>query len=88
MTDRDHDNRSEKNNGHATLAAQNANHKVSSKGHQGTERGGTQARSGADQRHDGKGHQDGGGDGAGGAPKAQGQGGHPDHHRGGPGQHD
>jgi hypothetical protein len=31
-------------------------------------------RSGTDERHDGKGRQNGGGDGAGGAPKKQGQG--------------
>ena len=59
MVARNHNNRSEKQKGHAPI-------------HQGTETQGD--RPGTDDRHDGKGRQDGGGDGAGGAPKQQGQG--------------
>lgn len=87
MTVRDHNNRSEKNKGHTPLGRNEANLNEASQGHQGHERGGTQARTGADERHDAKGRQDGGGDGAGGAPKHQGQGGHPRHQDGGPGEH-
>lgn len=74
MTTRNHNNRSEKRKGHVPdhEAQQNAN--PANQGHQGAERGATQDRSGADERHDGKGRQNGGGDGAGGAPKKQGQG--------------
>ncbi|WP_460448869.1 hypothetical protein [Alsobacter sp. SYSU BS001988] len=87
MTVRDHNNRSEKQKGHVPLKQGEADRNEASQGHQGQERGGTQARSGADERHDGRGRQDGGGDGAGGAPRVQGQGGHPAHRDGGPGQH-
>lgn len=87
MTVRDHNNRSEKQKGHVPTAQGGANANDASQGHQGRERGGTQDRSGTDQRLDGKGRQNGGGDGAGGAPKTQGQGGHHDHQNRGTGGH-
>jgi hypothetical protein len=87
VTGRDHNNRSEKQNGHAPVEQGRADANAASQGHQGHERGGTQSRAGTDERHDSKGRQDGGGDGAGGAPRAQHQGGHPAHRDGGPGQH-
>lgn len=59
MVTRNHNNRSEKQKGHAPL-------------HQGTEV--AQDHGGTDERHDGKGRNNGRGDGAGGAPKKQGQG--------------
>ena len=61
MTSRSHNNRS----GDTHPA-------TSQEGHQGEED--QRDRSGTDERHDGKSRQNGGGDGAGGAPKQQGQG--------------
>ena len=58
MTSRNHNNRSEKQKGHMPV--------------QGNED--QRDRPGTDERHDGKSRQNGGGDGAGGAPKQQGQG--------------
>lgn len=71
MSTRDHNNRSEKQKGH-TAVHEGAHPATSQQGHQGVET--ARDRSGTDERHDGKGRQNGGGDGAGGAPKAQGQG--------------
>ncbi|WP_375459986.1 hypothetical protein [uncultured Enterovirga sp.] len=59
MVTRNHNNRSEKQKGHVPVED----------GAQAS-----QDHAGIDERHDGKGRQNGGGDGAGGAPKAQGQG--------------
>ena len=87
MTVRDHNNRSEKQKGHVPLKQGEARPERGQPGASGPGARGTQARSGADERHDGRGRQDGGGDGAGGAPRVQGQGGHPAHRDGGPGQH-
>ncbi len=71
MVARDHNNRSEKQKGH--MPVQEGVHAATSQaGHQGTET--LRDRSGTDERQDGKGRQNGGGDGAGGAPKKQGQG--------------
>lgn len=57
------------------------------KGHAPRQEGGDFDRPGTDDRQDGKSRQSGGGDGAGGAPRHQHQGGHPLHHDGGPGHH-
>jgi hypothetical protein len=74
MSTRNHNNRSEKQKGHVPNHEAEANVNTASQGHHGDERGGTQDRSGTDERHDGKSRQNGGGDGAGGASKQQGQG--------------
>lgn len=58
MSVRHHNNRSEKQKGHAPVSSGDV----------------SQDRGGTDERHDGKSRNDGGGDGAGGAPKKQGQG--------------
>lgn len=70
MVSRNHDNRSEKQKGHGHGSA-GAPHGAS-EGHQGRET--ARDRSGTDERHDGKSRNAGGGDGAGGAPRTQGQG--------------
>jgi hypothetical protein len=70
MTTRDHNNRSEKQKGHAPTH-QRDNHEAKAAGHQGAERG--VDRSGTDERHDGESRVNGGGDGAGGGPRVQGQ---------------
>lgn len=70
MATRDHNNRSEKQEGH--VPPNHGVQRAESMGHQGGEHG--QDRSGTDERGDGKSRSSGGGDGAGGAPKAQGQG--------------
>lgn len=57
------------------MAARNHNNRSEKqKGHEPAQAGGNQGLSGTDDRHDGKGRNNGGGDGAGGAPKQQGQG--------------
>ena len=71
MSTRHHNNRSEKQKGHAPVP-QGAHPSTSQEGHQGSET--LRDRSGTDERHDGKSRINGGGDGAGGAPKKQGQG--------------
>ncbi|MBV9078679.1 MAG: hypothetical protein JO048_14505 [Methylobacteriaceae bacterium] len=71
MSTRDHNNRSEKQKGHAPVQAGEppaTAHGGQHGDHEGRDRSGT------DSRQDGKSRQNGGGDGAGGAPKAQGQG--------------
>ncbi len=76
MVSRNHDNRSEKRKGHRPLGqaegAQESNPAAS--GHQGDTEGLTQSRAGVDRRNDSKSPQNGGADGAGGAPRQQGQG--------------
>lgn len=83
MVARDHNNRSEKQKGHAAVH-EGAHPATSQQGHQGTET--SRDRDGIDARQDGKSRQNGGGDGAGGAPKQQGQGqankGVDNHHQG------
>ncbi len=74
MVSRNHNNRSEKQKGHTPDGEAEHNLNASNQGHQGQERGGTQDRPATDERHDSEGRQNGGGDGAGGAPKQQGQG--------------
>lgn len=64
-----------------------SNRSEKQKGHEPRHEGGEDDLPGADHRQDGKGRQNGGGDGAGGAPRHQHQGGHPAHHEGGPGNH-
>ena len=71
MATRNHNNRSEKQKGHMPVH-EGAHPATSQQGHQGNET--MRDRSGTDERHDGKSRQNGGGDGAGGAPKKQGQG--------------
>ena len=71
MVARNHNNRSEKQKGHMPVH-EGAHPSTSQEGHQGNED--QRDRSGTDERHDGKSRQNGGGDGAGGAPKQQGQG--------------
>lgn len=71
MVSRNHNNRSEKQKGHVPVH-QGAHPATSQEGHQGSET--MRDRSGTDERHDGKSRNNGGGDGAGGAPKKQGQG--------------
>jgi hypothetical protein len=56
------------------VARNHNNRSEKQKGHESVEAGGSKELSGTDERHDGKGRQNGGGDGAGGAPKKQGQG--------------
>lgn len=70
MTTRNHNNRSEKQKSHHP--EHDGVQRASSEGSQGTQHG--RDRSGEDERHDGRSRQNGGGDGAGGAPKSQGQG--------------
>ncbi len=70
MVARNHENRSEKQKGH--LPPHDDVQRARSQGHQGGQSGSD--RSGTDERHDGRSRTNGGGDGAGGAPKAQGQG--------------
>ena len=71
MVTRNHNNRSEKQKGHVPVS-EGAHPPTSQHGHQGNET--LRDRSGTDERHDGKSRINGGGDGAGGAPKTQGQG--------------
>ena len=71
MVTRNHNNRSEKQKGHTPLH-QGEHPATSQEGHHGSET--ERDRSGTDERHDGKSRINGGGDGAGGAPKKQGQG--------------
>ncbi|MDB5512597.1 MAG: hypothetical protein JWR08_2080 [Enterovirga sp.] len=71
MVARNHNNRSEKQKGHVPVE-EGVQAAASHEGHQGSER--ARDRTGTDERHDGKSRQNGGGDGAGGAPKQQGQG--------------
>ena len=71
MVSRNHNNRSEKQKGHAPVH-EGAHPATSQQGHHGTET--MRDRSGTDERHDGKSRTNGGADGAGGAPKKQGQG--------------
>jgi hypothetical protein len=71
MVTRNHNNRSEKQKDHVPVH-EGAHSARSYEGHQGSET--MRDRSGTDERHDGKSRQNGGGDGAGGAPKKQGQG--------------
>ncbi len=87
MTTRDHQNRSEKRKGHTPDSRAQADRNPANQGHQGRERGATQSLSGSDDRQDSKSRSNGGGDGAGGAPRTQGQGGHPRRREGGPGDH-
>ena len=56
------------------VARNHKNRSEKQKGHAPVEAGGSPDMGGTDERHDGKGRQNGGGDGAGGAPKKQGQG--------------
>ncbi len=70
MVTRDHNNRSEQQKGHTP--DHDGKQKAESQGHQASAK--SEDRSGTDERHDGKSRNDGGGDGAGGAPKKQGQG--------------
>jgi hypothetical protein len=74
MTSRNHNNRSEKQKGHTPDRSGEQTTSSTNQGHQGHEAGGTQDRPGTDERHDGESRQNGGGDGAGGPPKQQGQG--------------
>jgi len=74
MTTRNHNNRSEKRKGHTPDRSGEQNQNATNQGHQGYEAGGSQDRTGTDERHDSEGRQNGGGDGAGGAPKQQGRG--------------
>jgi len=71
MVSRNHNNRSEKQKGHTPIH-QGVRPSTSQEGHQGSET--MRDLSGTDERHDGKSRNSGGGDGAGGAPKKQGQG--------------
>lgn len=83
MSTRHHNNRSEKQKGHVAVQ-EGAHPATSQQGHQGIET--LRDRSGRDERQDGKSRHNGGGDGAGGAPKKQGQGqankGIDNHHQG------
>lgn len=76
MVSRNHNNRSEKMKGHTPTGQDEGeqNHHPSSQGHQGDTDGAQMGRAGADRRNDGRSPHNGGGDGAGGAPKVQGQG--------------
>ena len=74
MASRNHNNRSEKQKGHTPDRSGEQTTSSTNQGHQGHEAGGTQDRPGTDERHDGESRQNGGGDGAGGAPRQQGQG--------------
>jgi hypothetical protein len=69
MASRDHQNRSEKQARHER--PDHGEQSAASLGHQGREHG--RDRSGTDERHDGKSRTAGGADGAGGAPRSQGQ---------------
>jgi len=71
MVTRNHNNRSEKQKGHVPVK-EGPHPPTSQGGHHGLET--MRDRSGSDERHDGKSRINGGGDGAGGAPKKQGQG--------------
>lgn len=71
MTTRNHNNRSNKMKGNMPVH-EGLHPATSQQGHQGTETG--RDRTGMDDSFDGKSIQNGGGDGAGGAPKKQGQG--------------
>lgn len=76
MTSRNHNNRSEKRQGH-TPTGQDAgaqDHNPSAQGHQGDTEGAQVERAGVDRRNNSMSPQNGGGDGAGGAPRQQGQG--------------
>ena len=76
MVSRNHNNRSEKQKGHM-LVDQDAGEQErnpAAQGHQGDTFGAQMSRRGVDPRNDGRSPQNGGGDGAGGAPKQQGQG--------------
>jgi len=74
MASRNHNNRSEKQKGRTPDRAGAQTTNSTNQGHQGHQAGGAQDRPGTDERHDGESRQNGGGDGAGGAPKQQGQG--------------
>jgi hypothetical protein len=56
------------------VARNHNNRSEKQKGHEPVEASGSPDFGGTDERHDGKSRQNGGGDGAGGAPKKQGQG--------------
>jgi hypothetical protein len=56
------------------VARNHNNRSEKQKGHEPVQSGTSPDLSGTDDRHDGKGRNNGGGDGAGGAPKQQGQG--------------
>jgi hypothetical protein len=76
MVSRNHNNRSEKMKGH-TPTGQNhgeQDHNPSSQGHQGHADRAQMGRSGTDSANDSNSPHNGGGDGAGGAPRQQGQG--------------
>jgi hypothetical protein len=72
MSKRNHNNRSEKQKGHAPV--HDGPPAATTHGGQQGEEKQARDRSGTDSRQDGKSRHNGGGDGAGGAPKTQGQG--------------
>ena len=76
MSTRKHNNRSEKQKGHVPVGQDHGeqDHNPSAQGHQGDTHGAQMGRSGTDRANDGRSPHNGGGDGAGGAPKQQGQG--------------
>lgn len=76
MTSRNHNNRSEKMKGHVPVGQDSGTQDInpSAQGHQGNTEGAQMSRSGVDRRNNSNSPQNGGGDGAGGAPKVQGQG--------------
>lgn len=76
MVARNHNNRSEKRKGHVPRGDDTGEQEVNtaSQGHQGDTFGAQMSRPGVDPRNEGRSPQNGGGDGAGGAPKQQGQG--------------
>jgi hypothetical protein len=75
MVSRNHNNRSEKQKGHTPVGQDTGaqEHNPAAQGHQGGS-GAQMSRDGVDRANDGKSPQNGGGDGAGGAPRQQGQG--------------